>query len=97
MEREERGEYHQLVRELRLFDHELFFKMFRMNSVKYEELLEWLAPRINRHDAKRKPITAGEMLCVILRFLVTGDSQATIGASYHMSPTTVGHIIKETC
>ena len=65
--------------------------------MKYEELLEWVAPRITRHDAKRKPFTAGERLCVTLRFLVTGDSQATIGASYRMSPTTAGRIIKETC
>ena len=97
MEREEKGEYHHLVRELRLFDHELFFKMFRMNPMKYEELLGWLAPRVTRYNAKRKPIMAGERLCVTLRFLVTGDSQATIGASYRMSATTVGYIIKETC
>ena len=30
-------------------------------------------------------------------YLITGDAQVTIAASYRMSPTTVGRIIAETC
>ena len=41
----------------------------------------------------RKPISVG----VTLRYLVTGDAHVTIAASYRMSPTTVGRIVKETC
>lgn len=32
-----------------------------------------------------------------LRFLVTGDAQTTIAASYRISPAVVGRIINETC
>ena len=34
-EREEKSEYHVLVRELELYDHEYFFKMFRMSPEKF--------------------------------------------------------------
>lgn len=36
-------------------------------------------------------------VCVCLRYLVTGDAQITIAASYRMSPAVVGRIINETC
>ena len=45
----------------------------------------------------RQAIPPGERLCVTLRYLVTGDAQTTIAASYRISPTTVGRSIEETC
>ena len=45
----------------------------------------------------REPIGPSERLCVCLRYLVTGDAQVTIAASYRMSPAVVGRIINETC
>ena len=45
----------------------------------------------------REPISVGQRLCVTLRYLVTGDAHVTIAASYRMSPTTAGRIVKETC
>ena len=45
----------------------------------------------------REPICVGQRLCVTLRYFVTGDAHVTIAASYRMSPTTVGRIVKETC
>ena len=44
-----------------------------------------------------EPISVGQRLCVTLSYLVTGDAHVTIAASYRMSPTTVGRIVKETC
>ena len=38
-ERQEKGEYHILVKDLQLFDAEYFFKTFRMTVPKFEELL----------------------------------------------------------
>ena len=35
--------------------------------------------------------------CVCLRYLLTGDAQVTIAASYRRSPAVVGRIINETC
>ena len=45
----------------------------------------------------REPISACERLCVTMRYLVTGDAQATIAMNYRMSPAVVGRIIGETC
>ena len=43
------------------------------------------------------PISAEQRLAITLRYLTTGDAHATIGASYRISPTKVGRIIRETC
>ena len=95
--RKQLGEFHTLVREAMFFDHEYFFRMFRMTPTKFEQLLQLVAPSITRVNAKREPIGPDERLCVTLRFLVTGDAFATIAASYRMSTTTVGRVVKDTC
>ena len=45
----------------------------------------------------RGAATASERLCLCLRYLVTGDAQVTIAASYRMSAAVVGRIINDTC
>ena len=45
----------------------------------------------------REPIGASERLRVTLRYLVSGDSQVSIVASYRICLSVVGRIIKETC
>ena len=95
-ERKRKGEFHQLVMDMKLCDHELFYKQFRMSPGKMEELLGWVAPKIMKDSSKREAVGAEERLCVTLRYLATGDAQCTIAASYRMSPTTVGRIVAET-
>ena len=46
--REEKSEYNILVKDLRLFDSEFFFKSFRMSPRTFEELLSWVAPLIEK-------------------------------------------------
>ena len=95
-ERFEKGEY-KLVLDMKLFDHELFFRYFRMLPDKFEELLSIVGPSLLKNCRNREPISPEERLSVTLRHLATGDSHATIAMSYRMSPTTVGRIIMETC
>jgi len=95
-ERTEKGEYHQLVREMKIFDKEYFFQHFRMGPEKFEEILSYVAPKITKCSVRREPIGPSERLCVTLRYLVTGDAQTTIAASYRMSRSSVSRIIKET-
>ena len=45
----------------------------------------------------REPVSPSERLSVFLRYLVTGDEQISIAASYCISPSTVGRIIGEMC
>ena len=97
MERLSKGEFGVLVKELKLFDHEFFFKQFRMTPEKLENLLTMVAPRIMRRSLRREAIGSRERLCVTLRYLASCDSRRTIAASCRISPVTVSRIINETC
>ena len=97
-ERSFKGEYELLVRDLKLYDHEVFFKYFRMTPKTFEKILNFIALFITKKTTvMRAPICAEERLAITLRYLATGDAHTTIGASYRVSPTTVGRIIHETC
>ena len=93
-----KGEFHLLIQDLRLHDQEYFFKYFRMSPTSYEELLSFVAPIIvKQRTTMRDPVSPSERLAVTLRFLVTGDAQCTIAASYRISASTISRIISETC
>ena len=47
-ERQSKGEFNTLVRELMLVDHEYFFRLFRMSPSTFEVLLSWVAPLIKK-------------------------------------------------
>ena len=42
-----------LILDLKLFDHEYFFKSFRMSPTKIELLLSWVAPHIIKSSERR--------------------------------------------
>ena len=67
-----------------------------MTHAKLEELLSWVAPKIEKSSVRREPIGPEQRLCVTYRYLVTGDGHVKIAASYRISPTSNGKIIKET-
>ena len=93
-----KGEFHLLIKEMILFDHEYFFRFFRMAPETFEKLLSWVSPYIQKKTTRmREPVSPSERLSVTLRYLVTGDEQISIAASYRISPSTVGRIIGETC
>ncbi|XP_028395819.1 protein ANTAGONIST OF LIKE HETEROCHROMATIN PROTEIN 1-like, partial [Dendronephthya gigantea] len=96
-ERHSKGEFYLLVQDLRLFDDELFFRYFRMNAAKFEELLAMIAPEIQKSSVTRECIGPSERLCATLRYLTNGDSQTTTALCYRISPTTIGRIIFTTC
>ena len=93
-ERKTKGEFHLLVKEMKVCDHE--FKYFRMNPTQYENLLKLIAPAITKSSIKREVIGPSERLSLTLRYLSTGDSHVTIGSSFRISPTGIGRIINET-
>ena len=83
---------------MKLYDHKLFFKSFRMSPATFEKLLHLVGPDITKETTHlRRPIPAGGRLALTLRFLTTGDAQATISRSYRMSPETAERIVEETC
>ncbi|XP_046856108.1 protein ALP1-like [Xenia sp. Carnegie-2017] len=91
-----RGEFVNLVQELKLHDHELFFKQFRMDPSQMEEVLSWIAPKIYKQETRRDVIKPEDRLCVTMRYLATGDSFSTISMSYRIGETTISKIVSET-
>ena len=96
LEYQQKGLFNVLVKELRLHDHEYFFKSFRMNPTTHKLLLHWVGPYIRKSSLRREVATPAEKLCATLGHLVTGNTNITIGLSYRLSPKTVGRIIPET-
>ncbi|CAB4034630.1 Hypothetical predicted protein [Paramuricea clavata] len=95
-QRRTHGEYNNLVKELELHDHELFFKQFRMYPSQMEEVLSWVAPKIYKRETRADVIKPGERLCVTMRYLATGDAFSTISMSYRIGETTISKIVRET-
>ena len=100
--RDTKGEYHALISEMRLVDHESFYRYFHMTPQRFSQLLSLVGPSITRQDTHlhvhvRKAITPGERLAITIRYLVTGDSMKTISFSYRVGHSTVGGIIDSTC
>ena len=91
-----KGEFHRLIQDLQSFDSEYFLKQFRMTPTKLEELWSLVAPKIENSSVRREKIDPEQRLCVTPRYLLTGDAHVTIAASYRISPTSIGMIIKET-
>lgn len=66
-----------------------------MLTVRFEELLSWVAPRIIKSSNRRLCTLPQERLIITLRYLATGDAQFTIAPIYRVSPTTDARIILE--
>ena len=79
-----------------MYEHFLFFPYFCMNPTQYEQLLQKVAPRIQKSSEKREPIGPSERIIVFLRYIFTGDSQTTIASSFLISLTGIGRIVHET-
>ena len=52
-ERKLKGEFHTLVQDFKLFDSEYFLKQFRIPPTKLEEILSWIAPKIEKSSIRR--------------------------------------------
>ena len=65
-----------------------------MSPSVFEELLCWVGPLIQKKGTPmREPISACERLCVTMRYLVSGDAQATISVNYRMSPAVTKAVV----
>lgn len=96
--RRTRGEFHSLVDEMRLGDHQSFYRYFHMSPQRFNHLLSLVGPTITLQTTNfREPIPAGERLAITLRYLVTGDSMQTVSFSYRVGHSTVCGIIDSTC
>ena len=97
-ERLQKGEFHLLVQDMKLFDHMYFFKYFRMAPSVFEKLLQLVGPFLTKKSTNmREPIGPSERLSLTLNYLASGNSQCSISSSYRISPSVVSRTIRETC
>ena len=56
IDRQQKGEFHLLVKQAKNFDAEFFFQMFRMSATQFEELLQFIFPYIEKESLRRESI-----------------------------------------
>ncbi|CAN7945316.1 unnamed protein product [Ixodes pacificus] len=96
--RENLGEYHHLVRDMRLDDGRDFFMYFRMTRQRFEHLLSLVGPLLLKQTTFwRAPIAPAERLSLTIRYLAHGASQAICSTSYRIGRSTTSGIIRDTC
>ena len=92
--RKEQGIFHNLVQEMQLFDHFMYFKYFRMTPAMFEKLLRFVAPEITKIKTNfREPLPPALKLAVSLRFLATGEPPSSLSFGYRIALSTVCDIV----
>ena len=65
---------------------------------RFEHLLTLIQSLITKKTTNfREPISPGEQLSIILRFLASGESQQSLSFSFRIGKSTVSGIIRDTC
>ncbi|XP_071581574.1 putative nuclease HARBI1 [Temnothorax nylanderi] len=84
--------------ELRIEDKEYFTRFFRMRIDLFDQLVEKVAPYIQRQNTNmRECISPKERMSLTLRFLATGESYRSLEYSTRIPACTISRIIPETC
>lgn len=92
------GWYHTLMVELEEEDPMSFKNFLRVEPLLFHELVARLTPRIERLDTNwRTCIPPGMQLAITMRFLATGDSNASLAFGFRVAKNTVCVIIPRVC
>ena len=95
---EERGAFHQLVKELVVEDSAGYRDFFRLNSQQFEFILKKIAKLITKNETLMRPsIKPAERLAVTLRYLATGETFKSLEYSFRISRTLISSIVTECC
>ncbi|KYQ46677.1 hypothetical protein ALC60_01018 [Trachymyrmex zeteki] len=82
-----------LVVEMQTTDREKFFNYFRMTPELFEELLSLVGPLIEKQELCRVPISSRTRLQLVLRWLASGDSMASLSYAFRIGANTASKII----
>lgn len=92
------GQYITILAELREGDTSSFKNYMRMTPEMYDELLQRLAPRLQKSDTNwRKALDPGLKLAVTIRHLAAGDSYPSLSYDFRVARTTISLFIPEIC
>ena len=94
--RERQGHYSKLITEMRLQDHTMHFNYFRMLPSVFDDLLNLVGPSLTKQRSRfREPLPPAMRLAVALRYLATGESQASLSFNFRIGRSTVCQILNE--
>ena len=92
------GQYSTILAELREGDTSSFKNYMRMTPEMFDELLQRLAPRLQKPDTNwRKALDPGLKLAVTLRHLAAGDSYPSLSYDFRVARSTISLFIPEVC
>ena len=98
LRREEFGQYHQLMDELRREDVAAFKNFLRVDPLLFQELVDRLTPRIRKKDTWfQKALPPGLKVAITLRHLATGDSYHSLMYYFRVAHNTISYLVKEVC
>ena len=88
--RKEQGIFHNLVQEMQLFDHFMYFKYFRMTPATFEKLLRFVAPEITKIKTNfREPLPPALKLSDSVWILGIGEILPLLLFSYRIALTSL--------
>eukprot|EP00795_Rhopilema_esculentum_P010074 gene10074-18721_t len=94
--REQQGHFDNLVQEMRLNDHSMHFNFFRMLPSTFDDLLKLVGPALLKKKSRfREPLSQALRLAVTLRYLATGESQASLSFNFRIGRSTVCEILDD--
>ena len=94
--REQLGQYHTLMRELRREDPSEFINFLRMPPEMYDFLLERLRPRITKQTTwYRQPLEPGLKLAITLRHFASGDKYPSLKFGFRVPANTISILVRE--
>lgn len=96
--REQYGQYHTLMRELREEDVQSFQNYLWLSPEMFKELLHRVSPRIEKKDTKlRQALEPGLKLTVTLRHLASGDSYHSLAYDFRVPKESICLFVPEVC
>ncbi len=96
--RQEFGWYEHLMVELETEDPASFVNMLRVQPAMFHELVQRLAPRIQRYDTNyRRSLPPGLRVAITLKYIATGDRYKMLMHGFRVPHHTVALIVRVVC
>ena len=97
--RHERGDFNNIIQELRIEDRFGLRQIFRMDATDFENILAKISDIISPKErlGGTSPVQADERLALALHFLATGETFQSLSFQYRISLNVVSYIVKGCC
>jgi len=96
--REQYGQYHTLMRELRQEDPAAFLNFLRMPPEMFDYILERIEGRITKQRTwYRQPLEPGLKLAITLRHLASGDKYPSLKFGFRVPHNTISIAVRDVC